>query len=175
MLIVYRDGAVVREYHTGERIQAAALNTAGTAVGSQGLDAFRTTQDGAIVTLRRPAGALRVSAHDINTAGDIVGEASMPDPRLARWHLPAGTVESFAVTGVFPGSGRIAADGTLVVSLIAGGSAFLEDGRLTPLPTPPGYERADITSLSADGSILGGGASKVSGGSTEPFRWDCRR
>lgn len=278
LLILYRDGAVVREHHTGERLETAALNTAGTAVGTQGSDAFRTAEDGTIVTLRRPAGALRVSAYGINAAGDIVGEASMPgkrfravlwrhtaldapvllatpsgksssaqgitddgrivgdlnqgatpylwnadgsgtvlptpaglpgglpvdiagdwvtgivnllsneefdqatgrrliagNPKLARWHLSTRTVESFETTGIFPGSGRIAADGTIVVSQASGGAAFWSDGKPTPLPTPPGYERVDITSISADGKVLGGGASKSGGGSTEPFRWDCRR
>ncbi|WP_327011408.1 hypothetical protein OHA72_31445 [Dactylosporangium sp. NBC_01737] len=277
LLILYRDGAVVREYHTGERFQTTALNTAGIAVGMQGDDAYRTTADGAVVTLPRPSGALRVVAYGINAAGDIVGEAWMPgkkfravlwrhtaldvpvllptpsgksssasgitddgrvigdidqgaipylwnadgtgatlptppgmpggrplqiagdwitgmvnylsikdfdpvtghrtgagNPKPARWHLSAGTVEPLETTDVFNGSGRITADGTLVINRFTD-AAFWNGGTMIPLPAPPGYERVQITSISADGRVLAGAASKNTGGSIEPFRWDCRR
>ncbi|MEV4518220.1 hypothetical protein AB0K00_55860 [Dactylosporangium sp. NPDC049525] len=276
-LVLYRDGAVVRQYTSGERFHTAALNTAGTVVGSLGKDAFRTTDAGTVVTLPRPAGALGVSASGINAAGDIVGEASMPgkkfravlwrhtapdvpvllptpsgtsssadgitddgrvvgnldqgavpylwnadgtgvalptppgmpggvpleiagdwvtglvnylsmkdfdpatgrrtgpgNPKPARWHLSAGTVEVLDARDVFNGSGHIAADGTMVIDRFTD-AALWSGGALTPLPAPPGYGRLEITSISADGRVLGGAAIKESIGSIEPFRWDCRR
>jgi hypothetical protein len=277
LLVLYRDGVVVRQYTSAERFQTAALNSAGIAVGALGQDAYRTTTDGAVVTLPRPSGALRVSASGINAAGDIVGEASMPgkkfravlwrhtaldvpvllptpagrsssaagitddgrvvgnldqgataylwnadgtaaalptppgmpggvplqiagdwvaglvnylslkdfdpasgrrtgagNPKPARWQLSTGTVEPLEAADAFNGSGRITADGRLVITRFTDSAIW--DGRtLTPLPAPPGYDHVQITSISADGRVLGGTALRGSGGSIEPFRWDCRR
>ncbi|GAA3217907.1 hypothetical protein ACFO1B_28490 [Dactylosporangium siamense] len=277
LLIVYRDGVVVRRYTTGGRLQTWALNASGTAVGAVDNDAYRTTTDGALAMLPRPSGAARVWAYGINAAGDVVGEAAMPgkkfravlwrhtaldapvllptpsgqsssargitddgrvlgdldqgatpylwnadgtgsalptppgmpgghpiqiagdwvtgmvnylsvknfdpttgrragtgDPKPARWQLSSGTVEILEAEDVFNGSGRVAADGTLVINRFTD-AVFWDGTRLTPLPAPPGYDHVQVTSISADGRVIGGAATKNTGGSIEPFRWDCRR
>ncbi|GAB3847825.1 hypothetical protein [Dactylosporangium cerinum] len=277
LLIVYRDGVVVRRHTTGERLQTWALNASGTAIGAVENDAYRTTADGAVVMLPRPSGATRAWAYGINATGDIVGEAAMPgktfravlwrhtaldapvllptpagrsssargitddgrilgdldqgatpylwnadgtgvalptppglpgglpiqiagdwvtgmvnylsvqnldpatgrrtgpgDPKPARWQLSSGTVEILEADDVFNGSGRITADGTLVINRFTD-AVFWDGARLTPLPAPPGYDHVQVTSISADGRVIGGAATKNTGGSIEPFRWDCRR
>ncbi|MDG6107925.1 hypothetical protein Daura_34290 [Dactylosporangium aurantiacum] len=47
-------------------------------------------------------------------------------------------------------------------------------GAVTPLPAPAGYDHVSVTSISADGRVVAGTATKATGGSVEPFRWDCR-
>jgi hypothetical protein len=96
------------------------------------------------------------------------------NPRVARWHLSAGTVEPFDAERALGGSGGITTDGTVMVNRIAG-TARWDGAALTPLPAPPGYDHVAITSISADGTVLAGNAVKSSGGSIEPFRWGCRR
>jgi uncharacterized membrane protein len=271
----------VREYPSAEaRLQMGALSASGIAVGGLGeggADAFRTTADGSVVKLRKPSGALQVSASGINAAGDIVGEASMPgkkfravlwrhtaldapvllptppgksssahgitddgrivgdldqgatpylwnadgtgvalptppglpggvplriagdwvtglvgylsikgfDPdtgrrmgpgtlRPARWQLSTGTVQPLEAADVFNGSGHITADGTMTIDRFTD-AALWRGGALTPLPAPPGYNHVSITSVSADGRVLAGGAVKTTGGSAEPFLWTCAR
>jgi hypothetical protein len=96
------------------------------------------------------------------------------DPKPARWHLSAGTVEPFEIAEVLNGSGQVTADGTLVINRFTD-AVFWNGGTLTPLPEPSGYNRVQITSISADGRVVAGAATKNTGGSIEPFRWDCRR
>jgi hypothetical protein len=177
LLILYRDGVVVRRCTTEARLQTRALNTAGTAVGSVENDAYRTTADGTVAVLRRPSGASRVWAYGINAAGDIVGEAAMPGKkfRAVLWRhtaldapvlLPTPSGQSSSAHGITD-DGRVLGD-------LDQGAVFWDGPRLAPLPAPPGYDHVQVTSISADGRVIGGAATKNTGGSVEPFRWDCR-
>ncbi|MFF5228936.1 hypothetical protein [Dactylosporangium sp. NPDC000521] len=162
------DGRIVGDFGQGEQpvLWNADLTTTilPTPPGQPGGIAQRIAGDWAV----GPVNFLVLNAFDPAT-GRRTGTGAVPP---ARWHLSAGTVEPLTAADVFAGGNSVAADGTVAVNRFDG--AVLWTGTtVTPVPAPRGYDHAQIESVSADGKVLAGAATKSTGGSIEPFTWTC--
>ncbi|GAA2626107.1 hypothetical protein GCM10010399_66950 [Dactylosporangium fulvum] len=142
-----------------------AVNTAGVVVGSGRPDVDNVAykvQDGAVIELPLPSGAVGAQAYGINTYGDIVGEAVLPGnkTRAVLWRHADPLHPQLLATpsGRQSTARKIGDDGRIVGTLDDGAEPYLwkADGTGVTLPTPPGQPggiAVHITGDWADGPI----------------------
>ncbi|MGI5184714.1 hypothetical protein ACQEVZ_51510 [Dactylosporangium sp. CA-152071] len=163
------DGRIVGDFNQGEQpvLWNADLSTTvlPTPPGRPGGVAQRIAGDWVI----GPVNFLAMNGFDAAT-GRRTGAGDIPP---ARWHLSAGTVEPLVAPDIFAGGNSVTADGTVLVNRFDGVVRWT-GATVTPVPAPRGYDHAQIESVSADGRLLAGAATKSTGGSIEPFAWTCR-
>ncbi|WP_433088932.1 hypothetical protein ACQP1P_21990 [Dactylosporangium sp. CA-052675] len=170
----------------GEQSSAYGIAADGRIVGSVGAmpQPYLWSPDGTARPLPPPTGKPGGMAVDIVgdwAAGPVDYVAnSVPRPNgrrysrapltWARWNLRTGQVVPIQENPLSTGTAGLLADGTVVLLDIHSVTLWTETGA-TPLPTPEGSGRWEVTGASERGTLVG---TVVDGERRAAFRWACR-
>jgi hypothetical protein len=153
---------------------AAAVNSAGVVVGTDGDGKGWVYHDGTLRTLKTPPGYSRVLVHDVNDQGTAVGYAigSADVPRAVAWSVTRPQEVRF-VSAPDSVAAAIVEDGTIVGRQGGRPVRWAPSGEMTPLALPEGRTTAGVEEAHGGWAVGSVAGEKVDGATRMlPVLWN---